>query len=319
MNYIQKLGTLAIATRLRGLTDLLVRDMVKIYEEQNIKFEPRWFSFLHLLNSKGKLSITEIAKELNQSHPAANQVANSLEKKGFIVSTTDKKDNKRRIIKMSHKGKTLVKDSQYIWNAVDIAVKDLIRECYPEFLDSILALEQNLSSKSIYKRINNQIKLSQLNELEIIDFDPKYKNEFRILNVEWLEKYYEIEPEDDRILSNPESEILKKGGKIIFAKHNNIVIGTATILKIDNSHCELTKMAVTEKFQGKQAGRILMNAILQEARNNKYERIILFTSPQLNKAISLYESVGFTEVTGKSDIDRKYKRYSIQMELKLNV
>ena len=79
MNYIQRLGALAIASRLRGLTDLLVRDMTKIYREQNIKFEPRWFAFLHLLNSTNKLSITEIATELNQSHPAVNQVANSLE------------------------------------------------------------------------------------------------------------------------------------------------------------------------------------------------------------------------------------------------
>ncbi len=319
MNYIQRLGALAIASRFRGLTDLLVRDMTKIYQEQNIKFEPRWFAFLHLLNSTNKLSITEIASELNQSHPAVNQVANSLEKEGIILSIKDKNDKRRRIIVLSNKGKILIKKSAYIWEAVNLAATELIEESFPELLDGVLALEQSLTNESIYNRINKQIKQTQLRDIKIIDFDPRYKNEFRDLNVEWLEEYFEIEPEDERILSNPESEILARGGRIIFAKKEDQIIGTVALLKINEKICELTKMAVDRKFQGKQAGRKLLSTILEIAKKDNYEKVILFTSPKLINAVKLYQSIGFKEPTGKPVINTKLKRCSIQMELKLNV
>ena len=319
MNYIQRLGALAIASRLRGLTDLLVRDMTKIYREQNIKFEPRWFAFLHLLNSTNKLSITEIATELNQSHPAVNQVANSLEKEGIILSIKDKNDKRRRIIILSNKGKKLVKKSIYIWEAVNLAATELIEESFPELLDGVLALEQSLTSESIYNRINKQIKQTQLRDIQIIDYDPRYKNEFRDLNVEWLEEYFEIEPEDERILSNPESEILSKGGRILFARKGDHIIGTAALIKIDQKNCERTKMAVGKEFQRKQAGRKLLNTILEIAKKDNYERVILFTSPKLINAVKLYQSIGFKEPTDKSVLNTKLKRCSIQLELKLNV
>lgn len=44
--------------------------------------------------------------------------------------------------------------------------------------------------------------------IEIIDFEPKYRDDFKNLNVEWLEKYFEVEPYDKEVLSNPEKYIL---------------------------------------------------------------------------------------------------------------
>ena len=84
--------------------------------------------------------------------------------------------------------------------------------------------------------------------IEIIDFEPKYRDDFKNLNVEWLEKYFEVEPYDKEVLSNPEKYILEKGGKIFFAKLEDKIIGTVALMP-KNSSFELTKMAVTDKIQ----------------------------------------------------------------------
>mgnify|MGYP000048728152 FL=1 len=149
--------------------------------------------------------------------------------------------------------------------------------------------------------------------IEIIDFEPKYRDDFKNLNVEWLEKYFEVEPYDKEVLSNPEKYILEKGGKIFFAKLEDKIIGTVALMP-KNSSFELTKMAVTDKIQSKGIGSLLMQKCIDEARNLGLKEIFLFSNTKLDKAINLYKKVGFLEEYFDSS---DYKRANIYMTLKL--
>ena len=55
------------------------------------------------------------------------------------------------------------------------------------------------------------------NGLTVISFDPALRDEFRRLNVAWLERYFNVEPIDEQVLGDPEGEILAPGGEILFA------------------------------------------------------------------------------------------------------
>ena len=149
--------------------------------------------------------------------------------------------------------------------------------------------------------------------IEIIDFEPKYRDDFKNLNVEWLEKYFEVEPYDKEVLSNPEKYILEKGGKIFFAKLEDKIIGTVALMP-KNSSFELTKMAVTDKIQSKGIGSLLMQKCIDEAKNLSLKEIFLFSNTKLDKAINLYKKVGFLEEHFDSS---DYKRANIYMTLKL--
>lgn len=149
--------------------------------------------------------------------------------------------------------------------------------------------------------------------IEIIDFEPKYRDDFKNLNVEWLEKYFEVEPYDKEVLSNPEKYILEKGGKILFAKLEDKIIGTVALMP-KNSSFELTKMAVTDKIQSKGIGSLLMQKCIDEAKNIGLKEIFLFSNTKLDKAINLYKKVGFLEEHFDSS---DYKRANIYMTLKL--
>lgn len=149
--------------------------------------------------------------------------------------------------------------------------------------------------------------------IEIIDFEPKYRDDFKNLNVEWLEKYFEVGPYDKEVLSNPEKYILEKGGKIFFAKLEDKIIGTVALMP-KNSSFELTKMAVTDKIQSKGIGSLLMQKCINEAKNLGLKEIFLFSNTKLDKAINLYKKVGFLEEHFDSS---DYKRANIYMTLKL--
>ena len=53
--------------------------------------------------------------------------------------------------------------------------------------------------------------------VEIVDFTPEYAEAFRVLNLAWIERYFSVEAEDVKLLSDPMGEIVNSGGYIAVA------------------------------------------------------------------------------------------------------
>lgn len=150
--------------------------------------------------------------------------------------------------------------------------------------------------------------------IAIIEYTDANKDFIKQLNVEWLQKYFSVEPNDEIQLSNPQAEIIDKGGKIFYATYNNQIVGTATLMKVNNVVYELSKMAVTETMQGKGIGVALMEHCLQYVKQNKIQKLVLYSNTKLETAIAIYRKYGFKEI----DFDiTYYKRANIKMELEL--
>ena len=65
---------------------------------------------------------------------------------------------------------------------------------------------------------------------ELINYQPKYAEDFKKLNVAWLEKFFVVEKYDEDVLSNPQKYILDKGGDIFFILEDGIVKGTFALM-----------------------------------------------------------------------------------------
>lgn len=52
MDLIHELGELALATRLKRLSERLSSDVSKIYKESDVDFEAKWFLILSLLEKR---------------------------------------------------------------------------------------------------------------------------------------------------------------------------------------------------------------------------------------------------------------------------
>lgn len=148
---------------------------------------------------------------------------------------------------------------------------------------------------------------------EIINFEPALAKYFVQLNEEWLKKYFVIEEYDRKLFANP-SKIIDDGGSIFFVKNNEgRIVGTASLLKNEDSF-ELSKMAVTEAFQGKGIGNILIKYCIEHAAKQGVQKIFLISNKSLTPALNMYKKFGFTEVP--MDIEANpYQRGDIKMEL----
>ncbi|MCE3278936.1 MAG: GCN5-related N-acetyltransferase [Bacteroidetes bacterium] len=147
--------------------------------------------------------------------------------------------------------------------------------------------------------------------VKIIDYKEELKEHIRILNYEWLQKYFNVEPGDVISLANPTAEIINKGGYIFYASYNEEIVGVVALLKVQGDIFELAKMAVTEKYQGLKVGKVLMEHCIAFAEKHGIKKLVLYSNRQLGPAIHLYEKCGFYEIELEPG---HYERANIKME-----
>ena len=151
-------------------------------------------------------------------------------------------------------------------------------------------------------------------KVEVINYLPAHKAEFRALNHEWITKYFELEELDHQILNHPESYILDSGGYIFMARYQGEIVGTCALIKVTDTEFELGKMAVTEKAQGLKIGQQLGQAAINKAREAGAKQLVLYSHRSLIPALHVYRKLGFKEVPCPPN---GYKRADIKMELTL--
>ena len=148
----------------------------------------------------------------------------------------------------------------------------------------------------------------------IIPYNEKYKDDFKKLNLEWLDKYNLTESHDLLVLNDPVGTIINRGGYIWLAKAGDEIAGTAALMSEGHGIFELAKMSVTEKWQGKGISRMLIETCLNKAKEVGAKKLSLFSNHQLQTAISLYLKYGFRHVEVK---DSPFDTADVKMELVL--
>ncbi|MEO1011834.1 MAG: GNAT family N-acetyltransferase [Bacteroidota bacterium] len=152
--------------------------------------------------------------------------------------------------------------------------------------------------------------------LQIVFFESYHASQFRDLNLEWLNRYFSVEPKDRELLDNPKEAILDKGGFIFMAEWKQAVAGCYAFLPFEKDIFELGKMAVDANYQGLQIGQRLLEHAIAFARNNGWKKIVLYSNSKLDTALYIYGKFGFREVPLEDNLP--YARSDIKMELNLD-
>ncbi|WP_212004854.1 MarR family winged helix-turn-helix transcriptional regulator [Chitinophaga sp. HK235] len=163
MNLVNELEELALATRLKRLSDRLSQDVSRIYKEAGLAFEARWYLILELLVRQKQLGITEISESLQLTHPAVVQFVEQMLAHGLIKTTTDSKDARRRLISLTAAGKQTYKKLGPVLTVIREENKKWLEEASANMLQVLNELELALDQKSMYKRI----KISLLEQSDI--------------------------------------------------------------------------------------------------------------------------------------------------------
>ena len=138
---------------------------------------------------------------------------------------------------------------------------------------------------------------------------------FKSLNLEWLNRYFKVEPIDELVLNNPKREVIDKGGFIFMIEKNSDIIGTFAFIKKSENIYEFSKMAIMPDERGNGYGNKAMKFLIQFANKKKWSRLILYSNTKLKNSIHLYRKYGFKEIPIEKNLI--YSRGNIKMELSL--
>jgi len=318
MKFFNQAGKIALGSRLRYFSETITEDAEKIFELYGVfDFSPKWFPVFYTLWSNGPTMVTEIAEKIGHSQPSVTKIVNEMIKAKLIEKNLNTIDRRKRVVQLSKQGEEIAIKFEQSFHDLDLAIDGIIAESTLNLWNALAEWELLLEQKSLLKRVQEQKKLTVQKHIQIVTYQPKYKEAFKQLNEEWITKYFVMEDVDREELDNPESYVLEKGGEILVALDNGNPIGVCALVKMNGPEYqyELSKLAVSPLAQGKGVGRLLVQAIIDLAKKKKCTKLFLQSNTVLGPAINLYYNVGFAKVSRPSPL---YERVNIQMELDLN-
>ncbi|MDE2263285.1 MAG: MarR family transcriptional regulator [Gammaproteobacteria bacterium] len=288
MTSLHDYGSLLLGSRLRKVSEALYAGVDEVYRGAGVDLPSRCFPILFLLRDHGRLGISELAARLGQTHPAVSQMSRKLLRHRMVRESPDPKDDRRRLLSLSPHGRSIMERLEPVWKAIVAAAADL--ESDHPLSQHLTAVDRALEARGFAARI--RARLEDAGTVEIIPFERRYAADFKRLNIEWLERYFRVEPIDEEVLSHPQ-RILRKGGAIFLARYRGAIVGTSALLAAGDGRFELSKMAVTAGHQGLGIGRRLLEAAVAEYLSRGARELFLESNSRLTPAITLYESAGF--------------------------
>lgn len=312
MNIYNTIGKMAIGSRLRRLSELMMDQAGEIYALYGVELQAKWFPVVYALSGGAEKSITQIAQEIGHSHPSVSTIVKEMVKQKIAKESPGKEDARKNFVKLTAKGMAINESAKIQFEDVNTAVENMLGESQYNLWKAIEEWEFLLGQKSMLKRVEEEKKLRESKAVEIVPYNDSYQQAFKKLNEDWITTYFKMEEADFKSLDHPKEYILDKGGFIFIALYEGKAIGTCSLIKMDNNTFELAKMAVSDEAKGKGIGFMLGNALIEKAKQEGATGLYLESNTILKPAINLYHKLGFKKITG---IPSPYERCNIQMEL----
>lgn len=86
-------------------------------------------------------------------------------------------------------------------------------------------------------------------------------------------------------------------GRLLLAREDDQLLGCIALRPVGPTACEMKRLFVRPEFRTRRLGRVLVEAIIEEARKIGYTHMRLDTMPgRMDRAIALYRALGFVEI-----------------------
>ena len=110
-------------------------------------------------------------------------------------------------------------------------------------------------------------------------------------------------------------------GRLLVAKIDGKIGGTACLKGIRNNACEIKRMYVQPDFRGRRLGHKLVSRLIEEAKEIGYSLMLLDSDPYMSNAHSIYREFGFVDTNPypEAEMDgNNYSKHMVYMELRLS-
>src|SRR3954447_16882791 len=118
MAQLHDYGGLLLGSRLKRVSEALYGGVDAVYRAHGVPVTSRAFPILFLLRDDGPLGVTELATRLGQAHPGVIRLARLLLEAGLVQETRDEADERRRLLRLTRKGRALMARMVPVWTAI---------------------------------------------------------------------------------------------------------------------------------------------------------------------------------------------------------
>ena len=126
--FLGNIGALGLNFRLKRLSDLLQKDINRLYKELDVRLEPSWFLVLYFLQQYGPTAVTGVGRGVGVSHPAIIKVSRELIAAGHVAIYKDGKDKRKRVLALTSSGRAIFSSLAPVWNGLQRAFEQVSRE-----------------------------------------------------------------------------------------------------------------------------------------------------------------------------------------------
>lgn len=151
------------------------------------------------------------------------------------------------------------------------------------------------------RKIRLSIKIVPAYELkeEVRELFSEY-TEMLIKNDESFRKYLDIQNYGEEI-EHLEMKYGTPYGRLYLIYCDEKLAGCIGLRKIDNQNCEMKRLYIRPEFRGQKLANILVEKIIEDAKEIGYSHMLLDTLPFLESAIHIYKKFGFYEIESYND------------------
>lgn len=154
---VRALGFLCLGTRLKRVGERLQADTQKIMEDMEVGIAPGQYPILAAIDRLGPLTVGELAEALGVTQPGVTRNISQLAKLGLLTAGQTSDDQRRRIVRLSGKGRQMVETAKNsVWPRIENAVRDVCCGLDGPLLDQLAAMEDRLAEGPLQRRNGNR-------------------------------------------------------------------------------------------------------------------------------------------------------------------
>lgn len=253
-----------------------------------------------MLSIVNQLSVTELAKEIGLSHPAAIGLLKEIEKNGLISSVKDSRDERKRNLMLSPKGREMVSELKPYWDSIASTLSDVTANPHNLFI-ALTEVEMRLDEKPLLERLNEKadqiLKQSKDKEFTIERCD----NSFTLNLAKAIERELLSHQTDKEINPN----VMEGKPSYFLASLNGLPTGFIAI-HITDYGMKIDSIAVLEQYRNQGVAKHLIQQIKQSYPSMK----LIKATCEIHQK-SFFEHVGFV-------LRKAHKEHNrMTMELKM--